>query len=372
MHVKTLDLLSFRNYERLQFCPSDGLNVLFGANAQGKSGILEAVYLLATSKSHRASRDVDLIRVGDEAARACAASIRSESADCSVEIILSRKEKKCVKINSVRHNRIADIIGQLKAVVFSALDIEMVRGEPDLRRRFLNLEVSQVSPQYVFALGRYKRSLEQRNSLLREIKCELASTQMLDAWDAQVAEYGAAVIAKRHGFCNALSGIAAQVYGFLTDSKEALEVSYRPSLQMEDAESESDIREVFMRELAERRFVDIQRGTTTIGPHRDDIEFVISGLDARDYASQGQQRTAAIAVKLAEVELIEQESGETPVVLLDDAGAELDELRRNRVVEKVAGGCQTFITTTRPEELGSGLLQAAALFEVKSGTVTRT
>lgn len=368
MYVERLDLLSFRNYASLALSPSGCLNVLYGANAQGKSAILEAVYLLATSKSHRTSKDTDMIRVGDDTARVAAQVTRTASPDVSVEIILSRREKKTVKLNSVRHGRIADLIGQLKAVIFSALDIEMVRGEPELRRRFLNLEISQLSPQYVFALGRYKRALEQRNMLLRDLKLKHGSIASLEVWDAQVAEYGSDVIARRSEFCESLSSRAADIYGFLTDSAECLNVAYKPSVQA----GEQDIREAFLSKLVEKRDVDMARGTTSVGPHRDDLDFTISELSAREYGSQGQQRTAAIAVKLAEVELIEDAAGEGPVVLLDDAGAELDELRRNRVVEKVAGRCQTIITTTRPEELGSALLKSAAMFEVKAGTVVRS
>lgn len=370
MHVQILELLGFRNYATLAFNPAMGLNVLYGTNAQGKSAVLESLYLLATSKSHRTSHDADMIRIGDEATRVNARVIRTASTDIALEVILSRKEKKTVKLNGAKHQKIADLIGQLKAVIFSALDIEMVRGEPDLRRRFLNLEISQVSPQYVFVLARYKRSLEQRNNLLKELRTGIGSSMPLDVWDAQVAEYGSGVIARRRKFCASLSLTAADIYGFLTDSAEQMSLSYKPSLQLEDGTSEADIRDAFVRKLAEKRDIDIARATTTVGPHRDDIGFEISGMDARDFASQGQQRTAALAVKLAEVELMEQEAGESPIVLLDDAGAELDELRRRRVVEKTAGKCQTFITTTRPDELGNELLQAADLFEVKAGTVT--
>jgi DNA replication and repair protein RecF len=370
MHVERLDLLTFRNYESLTLCLSDGLSVLFGANAQGKSGVLEALYMLATSKSHRTWRDVDVIRVEDEAARIAAQVKRSASPDVQLEIIVSRQAKKTAKINSVKHTRMADLIGELKAVIFSALDIEMIRGEPDLRRRFLNLEISQMSPQYVFALARYKRALEQRNILLRDLKGQYGSYDELPAWNAQVADYGAAVIARRQEFCASLSERAADIYSFLTDSAEKLDISYRPSLKCSTA-SEQDVKEAFALELGRRQEADIARGTTSVGPHRDDIDFAISGLSARDYASQGQQRTAAIAVKLAEVDLLGNSAGENPVVLLDDAGAELDELRRHRVVQKVAGKCQTIITTTRPDELGEELLRMAAMLEVKAGKVTR-
>lgn len=370
MNVHELDLLSFRNYATLAFSPSNGLNVLYGANAQGKSAVLEALYLLATSKSHRTSHDADMIRVGDEAARISAKVTRTADTDVVPEVILSRREKKIVKLNGVKHQKIADLIGQLKAVVFSALDIEMIRGEPDQRRRFLNLEISQVSPQYVFSLARYKRALEQRNNLLKELKTGIGSSMPLDVWDAQVAEYGSGVIVRRMEFLRSLSVTAADVYGFLTDSGEEMSLNYKSSLELGDASSEAEIKEAFVRKLADKKEIDIARATTTVGPHRDDITFEIAGMDARDFASQGQQRTGALAVKLAEVELMEREAGESPIVLLDDAGAELDEMRRTRVVEKTAGKCQTFITTTRPDELGQALLRTAAMFEVRAGTVT--
>ncbi len=371
MYVEALSLLDFRNYASLELSLSPSLNVIYGANAQGKSAVLEAIYVLATSKSHRSSRDLELIRIGADCCRIAARVVRPKSSNVDVEVVVSRTEKKQVKINTVRHNRIADIVGNLNAVVFSALDIEMIRGEPSLRRRFLNLDISQVSPQYVFALGRYKRALEQRNKLLKEVRVGNSHITCLEVWDRQLAEYGASLILRRKSFCSALAEEAAERYRFLTDSKEMLDLKYVSSVDEEPACSEMELAERILKMLRARWQADIARGATSIGPHRDDLQLTISGMDAAHYASQGQQKTAALAVKLAEIKLLESIVGEPPVVLLDDAGAELDEERRKRMVESVQGNCQTVITTTKPEELGPGLVSSAALYQVVAGRVSR-
>jgi len=370
MYVQLLSLSRFRNYESLSFEPSKGLNVLVGRNAQGKSAILEAVYLLATSKSHRTSRDMDLIKLGEGSFRAIAEVRRSTRNDVSVEIDLGRVEKKTVRINTVKHPKIGDIVGQLNAVIFSDSDIDMVRGEPSRRRRFLNLEISQISPQYVYALGRYKRVLDQRNNLLKEIKMGQASVAGLDAWDAQLATYGATVTARRAGFVKTLAATAADIYATLTDRSEELAVAYRPNLDIAENAPEQDIAAVHAEVLAGKRDMDIGRATTHSGPHRDDVAISINGLAAREFASQGQQRTAAIALKLAEIGLIREAAGENPVVLLDDVMAELDETRRRRILDSTEG-CQTMITTTHLSDVSPEALENAAVFEVEAGMVTR-
>lgn len=371
MYVSSLNLTSFRNYESLHFEPSEGLNLLVGQNAQGKSAALEALYLLATSKSHRTSRDMDMIRLGDPLARVLAEVKRTARNDVSIEIDLSKTEKKILKINGVRHPKIGDVVGQLNAVVFSDSDIDMVRGEPSKRRRFLNLEISQIRPQYVYALGRYKRVLDQRNNLLREIKAGAASRSGLDAWDNQLAAYGAIVIARRAEFVRFLEGASAEIYSTLTGGSEELKVSYKANVEPDDESTEAEISAKFVNALAEKRGLDLSRATTHTGPHRDDLTMTVNGLAAREFASQGQQRTAAIALKLAEIDLMEQTIGESPVVLLDDIMAELDESRRQRIFDSTVGRCQTIVTTTHISEIGAAVIEKCAVYEVQSGMVTR-
>jgi len=370
MHVRTLSLVGFRNYAELRFEPSNVLNVLVGSNAQGKSAILEACYLLATSKSHRAGRDTDMIRLGDSQSRVAADVVRQSRPDVSLDVVLSRTEKKSVKINTVRHARIGDLIGQLNAVIFSNEDIETVKGEPTQRRRFLNLEISQVSPQYVYALTRFKRTLEQRNNLLRENKMGLQSLSGLEAWDHQLVSYAATVIFRRREFVENLAPLAKRVHELLSAGAESFEIAYRPSIETQ-GQSEEDIAGAFASLLASRRNTDISRGTTTTGPHRDDMSMTINGIPAREYASQGQQRTAALALKLAEIELVKDAMHDTPVVLLDDVMAELDDTRRRMVLDMTGRQCQTIITTTHLADLFEEALAGAAVFEVASGEVRR-
>lgn len=341
-----------------------------GRNAQGKSAVLEAIYLLATSKSHRTSRDMDMIKLGEGSSRVVAEVGRLVRNDVSVEVDLSKLDKKTVKINTVKHPKIGDVVGQLNAVIFSDCDIEMVRSEPSCRRRFLNLEISQISPQYVYALGRYKRVLEQRNNLLREIKAGQASVAGLDVWDGQLATYGATVTAKRAEFVKFLASAAAEIYAVLTDQSEQLAVSYKPNLDIADNASEEEIVKEHAQVLVGKRDLDIGRATTSSGPHRDDIAIAVNQLAAREFASQGQQRTAAIALKLAEIRLIREAAGESPVVLLDDVMAELDETRRRRILDSTEG-CQTIITTTHISDVNPTVIENAAVFDVEAGKVTR-
>lgn len=370
MYIRSLNLVNFRNYEKLDFYPSSEMNLLVGPNAQGKSAVLESIYFLATSKSHRTSRDNDLIKLGENVTRVCAEVKRSVRNDVTLEIAFGRTEKKTLKIDGVKHQKLGDIAGQLNAIIFSNSDIDMVRGEPSKRRRFLNLEISQVSPQYVFALGRFKKVLEQRNNLLKNIKNGRARADALMAWDTQLVTYGSVLFIKRAKFIKTLARAAEDVFNSLTGKLENISIFYKPSLEVDESDSEENIKERFFNELSLRRDNDISMGTTTKGPHRDDITLQVNGLSAKEFASQGQQRTVAISLKLAEIELMRQYTSESPVVLLDDVMAELDEARRLHILELTAGKCQTFITTTHINELDSGFISDANVFEVKFGKVT--
>ncbi|OFX17793.1 MAG: hypothetical protein A2Z18_08375 [Armatimonadetes bacterium RBG_16_58_9] len=370
MYIRTLTLTDFRNYERLAFEPSEGTNILVGRNAQGKSAMLEAIYLLATSKSHRTSRDMDMIRIGQQASRVTADVARSVQNDVSVEIILDRSEKKTVRINTVKHAKVADIVGQVNVVIFSTADLEMVKGEPSRRRRFLNLEISQISPGYVYALGRYKRVLDQRNNLLREIGDRRADGADLDVWDTQLAAYGATLISRRASFVESLSDAASGIFNSLTNSTEELTVTYKSTIQVDAAATEEEIGASFLGMLAARREMDITRGSTSVGPHRDDLLLGVNGLPAREFGSQGQHRTMAIALKLAEIDLMFESVGEAPVVLLDDVMAELDKDRRRRIAELTSNRCQTIMTTANLGDISEAAIAAARVYDVEGGRVT--
>jgi len=372
MRITKLQLINFRNYTNDVMEPDPGMSVLVGPNAHGKSALLEAGYVLATSKSHRTTRDSDLIRIGADCARVYGEVEREKREDTVLEIRLARKEKKVVRINQVRHERVGHIVGQLNVVIFSTADLDMVKGDPSHRRRFLNLEISQVSPQYVYALGRYKRVLEQRNRMLKESQHRGSSNQGLGVWDNQLVHYGSIMIEKRVDFLKRLSEIAGPTYDRLVGGVESLEMHYEPSVVLEGGARVEEIRESFGLEVRANRDQDVARGTTTRGPHRDDIGFRVDGMDLRSYGSQGQQRSVALAVKLAEIGLVEEAVGESPVALLDDVAAELDEERRKQVFELTLGRCQTVVTATSLGDLPREVLAQSTVFTVTSGTVRRS
>jgi DNA replication and repair protein RecF len=369
MYLRSLSLANFRNYRSLDLHLEQGTTILTGRNGQGKSGIIEAIYLLATTKSHRTARDLELISIGSEFARVAGIVERQERDDVTVEVVMQRAAVKSVKVNGSRQSKISDAIGQLNAVVFSTADIEMVKGEPTLRRRFMDLEISQVSPQYVFALGRYKRTLEQRNSLLKSIRDGVGDQSQLALWDDQIAQYGAVVMHKRSSYIRTISALASEIYSSMTDSAEQLAISYRPHAGGECSE-EAEVQEMLRNALRNRRELDLIRGTTSTGPHRDDILIEVNGIAAREYGSQGQQRTAAAALKLAEVEAVKEAAGEDPVVLLDDVMAELDDPRRTSILNLIRDRQQVVIATTDVNEIGQGVPESAVVREVKAGEVS--
>jgi DNA replication and repair protein RecF len=371
MILRHLTLLEFRNYTALrqQFSPT--LNVLVGPNAQGKSNLLEAVYLLATSKSMRGSKDVELIRWDRPAAVVTGEVLREKANDLDLEVALSRTEKKSLVVNTIRVTRAMDFIGQLKAVSFSVSDLEVVRGEPARRRRFLDLEISQLSPSYCHSLAYYRKVLEQRNRLLklsrdRSMRASIVDT--LESWNEQLVTYGSKLVERRSQFLKKLQEFAQPVHEVLTEQSERLTVQYQPSFKTPDGLEETQ--EAYREALRGVREDELRRQISLVGPHRDDIVFLVNGRDIRTFGSQGQQRTVALSVKLAEVKLMRDLTGESPVCLLDDVFSELDSRRRAHIFDITLDSCQTFISTTDVELLPTHVLKHAELFRTRDGELT--
>lgn len=316
-------------YVRLR--PEPGVNVLFGDNAQGKTSVLESVLFLATSKSHRTAQERELAQHGRDGFRLSAHVMRR---DREVRIEANWwKGIKRFKVNGVAQTRISDILGKFNVVFFSPEDVALISGAATHRRRFLDMGLSQLQPDYLRALQDYRQLLRQRNELLRHPKPD---ADMLDVWDEQLAKSGAVLIRERRAFVDEIGAFARAAYRGIA-SDEELQVLYRP-----DVKHASTLREVF----GAARASDLRHGQTGRGPHRDDLEFEIGGRAARQYASQGQQRTAALAVKLAELELAHARTGEYPVLLLDDVLSELDPGRAQRLFQAIPSGVQCLITTT--------------------------
>ena len=343
MRIKNLYLKNFRNYAEETFTFDEGINVLYGRNAQGKTNCAEAVFYLCTGTSPRAKKEKQLIRAGESAAfiRADAES-RFGSVHIEADIYENRRE---IRINGMKIGKNADLLGNINGVFFSPSELRLVQDGPDERRRFLNVSISQMSKSYYTALIRYNKILEQRNALLKNRDLELVF-ETLPVWDAQLCRYAAEIAEKRQEFIAELSPIAAERHAFLTDGAEKLEIFSEKKYPASREETEKKLAE----EFAANYERDIRLGFTASGPHRDDLKILIGGEEARVYGSQGQARTAALAVKLAEVEIFKEHAGEYPVLILDDVMSELDLPRRRKLLEKL-DGVQTVLTCTHTEKV---------------------
>jgi DNA replication and repair protein RecF len=375
MNVVALQLEDFRNYASLRIEPGPGLNIVFGRNAQGKSNLLEAIYILATSKSTRVSKDAEMIRFGCDHARVTADVVREKNIDTEIEMYVSLSEKKSARLGGVRHTKLAEVIGQLNAVLFESGDLEIIRGDPAHRRRFLDLEIAQTSPRYVHALGAYRKTLEQRSRLLRDLRDGRASSaarDVLPAWNSQLALHGARLIERRRQFLSRLHVLAEEIHASLSDNRDALTLSYQPSFPIDNAADESAIEGRFLEALATVDDEEAIRGVTLRGPQRDDISFAVNGQECRLFGSQGQQRTVALSLKLAERRLIEELVGEPPILLLDDVLSDLDDTRRRHLFDLVAqAGSQTFLNCTNLRPFSKAVLESAVVYSVVAGEITR-
>ncbi len=343
MQIKKLFLQNFRNYERETLHFSDGLNVLFGKNAQGKTNCAEAVFYLCTGASLRIRHDKQLIKMGAEQAYICA---EAENKYGSVKIEASIGEnKREIRVNGSKIAKNADLMGHVNSVFFSPGELRLIQDGPDERRRFMNISISQTSPSYYTALLRYNKILDQRNALLKNPDYSLV-LDTLPIWDEQLCKYAALIVKKRREFLEKLSPYAEQMHAFLTDNAEVLQVKLDKSYQGDEEEIALSLKH----RLANNYDKDLRLGFTTVGPHRDDLVVTISGADAKSYASQGQMRTSALALKLAEVQIFKDVSGEYPVLILDDVMSELDLPRRKKLLKRV-DGIQTILTCTHAERV---------------------
>lgn len=359
MRIKNLILKNFRNYENESVSFTEGLNVVFGRNAQGKTNCAEAVFYLCTGTSPRCRRDRQLIRHGAEYAELTA---EAEGVYGSLEIYARINESsREIRVNGNRIVRSADILGNIFGVFFSPHELRLIQDGPDERRRFLNVSISQLSKPYYIALSRYNKILEQRNNLLKNRDVSLVY-DTLPVWDEQLSEYAAAVAFKRAEFIGMLAPVAADIHSELTDGAERLEISPEKKYKGD----EKQLAERLFAELSANYERDIRLGFTASGPHRDDLDILVNGTDAKAYASQGQTRTAALSVKLAEVEIFKRLSGEYPVLILDDVMSELDLPRRKKLAARTQD-MQTILTCTHAERVLYG--KAANKIKIEGGRV---
>ncbi len=380
MRLTHLTLHNFRNYVRLELDLPPGAILLLGDNAQGKTNLLEAVYYLATSRSPHAGAERELVNwlaVEQEPlpyARLVGRVMRGRQ-ELTVEITLLRQAnnghryRKQIRINGI-NRRAMDLLGQLTAVLFLPEDIALVSGAPGRRRRYLDAMLCQIDPAYCRALARYNKVVTQRNALLRDLRERGGDPDQLLFWDAQLTEHGALLTARRRMALLALDELAGNIHGDLTDGEEHLRLRYESSITLGDGATIEDIGRAFRQQLLDLRQREIPAGVTLVGPHRDDVRFLIHGVDAGVYGSRGQQRTAALALKLAEVHLMRRETGHRPVLLLDDVLSELDGRRRRfllRWLVSADGPEQTLVTATELQWLPESFLAHCRTWRIEGG-----
>ena len=355
MIVRSLELSDYRNYESVKVLFDPGTNVIFGDNAQGKTNLLEAIYECAVARSHRGSKDREVIRFGKEEGHI---RLLAEKAGRPVRIDLHLKKNKPkgAAIDGVPIRKVSELFGVLHVVFFSPEDLKIVKSSPQERRRFIDEELCQLDKVYTSDLINYNKALLQRNDLLKVPKEGKEFSALLDVWDEQLIRYGKVVMEARKGFIAELNELAADVHLELTGGKESLSLAYTPSVMPENMEEK----------LFLGRDIDIRLGSTQTGPHRDDMECLVEGIDVRRFGSQGQQRTAALALKLAEIELVRRKIHDTPILLLDDVLSELDNSRQDFLLNKVEA-YQVFVTCC--EESNKEQLKNGKVFYIDNGVV---
>jgi DNA replication and repair protein RecF len=386
--IKHLTLQNFRNYKKQQLDLDKGLTLLLGDNAQGKSNVLEAVFLLATTRSERASTDADLIAwsalKGAQPVARIVAQVERAEGSVEIEVIISgwpstaRARKwtasKKLRVNGVPR-RSVDVVGQLMAVLFTTEDLDLIGGPPSGRRRYLDVTLSQLDPQYFRARRQYEKVITQRNALLRRIQSGEAKQSELDFWDEELARDGAFIMVQRAQAVAALAEHAKASHKKLSDGAEELSITYEPSLDGWDTKrilkKADDLPAALIEAHGTGRPRDIGSGLTLTGPHRDDLTFMLNGVAAASFASRGQQRTAALSLRLAEATFMADRKGDLPVVLLDDVLSELDEARRHAVLHSLVGWDQLLMTSADEDRFDIELPSGTKTFQVKGGVVKK-
>lgn len=343
LRLRHLFLKNYRNYDELDLSFNSNLTLLIGKNAQGKTNILESIFLTCTARSHRTSKDRELIKWNKDDAY-IKTKAEKDAGNSLIEIKLSKKEKKQVKINGIQINRMGELMGHLNSVIFSPEDLKLVKDGPSERRRYMDMVLSQISPKYFYYLQQYNRILYQRNHLLKSINRNHSLKKTLGTWNYRLAEVGSYIIVQRILFNSALKKIAYGIHKRISNNLEELSVDYYTPIPYKNQE-QKDIREIFLMELESCENRDIERGSTGKGCHRDDIFLTVNGKDVRSFGSQGQQRTSALSLKLSVLEFMYEETGEYPILLLDDVMSELDPYRKKLLIEFISR-VQTFITAT--------------------------
>ena len=357
MIIKSIKLEHFRNYESLDLDFEKGTNILYGDNAQGKTNVLEAIYLSATTKSHKGSKDKEIINFEKEESH-IRTILDKEGMEYRVDMHLRKSKSKGIAINGQPIKKAADLIGLLNVVFFSPEDMSIIKNGPAERRKFVDMELFQIDKFYLYNLNQYNKIINQRNKLLKDFYHNSDLNETLQVWNMQLVTYGNQIINRREVFVEQLNEIIRDIHSSLSGGKEDLKIIYEPDVTAADFEEKL--------KLTQER--DIKLKMTSVGPHRDDFCFMVNDVDIRKYGSQGQQRTAALSLKLAEIELIKKLTGDNPILLLDDVLSELDSHRQNYLLNNI-GDIQTMITCTGLDEFINNRFEIDKIFKVSNGII---
>lgn len=368
MKLKSIQLSNFTNYEKAASEFNDNINIFIGENAQGKSNLLDSIYFLSTIHSGRNHRDKELIKWGRDSFE-LSAHFLNKNGENQVQMKVGNKKE--VSINSYKIEKKKEYIGFLTVILFTPEDLYLIKGDPSLRRNYMDNELIQTDVEYYLNLIKYKKILEQRNNLLKKAWKNGISNDM-DVWEEQLAQAGAKIVKKRIEFLEQIKPLAKVIHSSITNNVENLDIEYIASLSLDELMKNNNPENFLLyykKTLKDNRRNDMERGYTTIGPHRDDLELSINSTSVRKYGSQGQQRTAALSLKLSEIEFIKEITGEYPILLLDDVLSELDKKRKNKLLQAIEDKVQTFITTTDINDLDENLKKKGKIIEIREGNI---
>jgi DNA replication and repair protein RecF len=357
MIIKSLELADFRNYDSLHIDFSGGTNILYGDNAQGKTNILEAIYLCATTKSHKGSKDKDIVNFNKEEAH-IRTYLEKDGSDMRIDMHLRKNKTKGIAIDGQKIKKAAELLGILNVVFFSPEDLSIIKNGPAERRRFVDMELCQLDQFYLYNLNHYNKIVNQRNKLLKDMYFNPSLRDTLGIWDSQLVSFGSKIIERRQLFVQQLNEIILDIHRKLSGDKENLVIKYEPDVLIDDYE----------KSLSMSQERDIKLKQTTVGPHRDDFSFAVGDIDIRKFGSQGQQRTAALSLKLSEIELVKKMTKDNPVLLLDDVLSELDSNRQNYLLNTI-GDIQTIITCTGLDEFVNNRFEIDKVFHISDGMI---
>lgn len=357
MYVESLALRNFRNYEALDIIFSDKINILYGDNAQGKTNILESIYLSATTRSHKRAKEKDIIRFGEEESH-IRINIKKRDVGHRIDVHLKKIGNKGIAIDGIPIKKSTELFGLINIIIFSPEDLSVVKSSPGERRRFMDMEICQLSRIYYSNLSKYNKILDQRNNTLKQIAYRNGVEDVLDVWDDQLVDVGSSIIKERQNFINMLNEVIKEIHKNLTSEGEEIELKYEPNVESDN----------FADVLKEKRNIDIKNTTTMSGPHRDDFGIFINNVDVRKYGSQGQQRTAALSLKLAEIELVKKIINDNPILLLDDVMSELDSKRREALLNSIKD-IQTIITCTGYDDFIKQRINVDKIYKISNGKI---